>query len=130
VLTELRGYLTRISQGDPWESIPEGYTFYPSAAAVRTTHFGDYPVVVLTSDRPPEMPPDMPQPVLERLTPILEAMRDTVHELHRDLAHTARFGDYQVVRHSGHFVHHDQPDVVIEAVRQLVEKVRYQQSGE
>src|SRR3954470_12479481 len=30
VLSDMRGYLTRISQGDPWESIPEGHSFYPT----------------------------------------------------------------------------------------------------
>jgi pimeloyl-ACP methyl ester carboxylesterase len=44
--------------------------------------------------------------------------------LQRDLAGLSTSSAYRVVEGSGHFIQRDRPDVVVEAIREVVEAVR------
>lgn len=46
------------------------------------------------------------------------------HEMQRKLVNLSTAGLQLVVEDSGHFIHHDQPQVVVDTLRQVVEEVR------
>jgi pimeloyl-ACP methyl ester carboxylesterase len=72
------------------------------------------PLVVLTHGRPFDWPPGVPAAAVEALwLPLQE-----------DLAALAPGGRLVVAEESGHFIPGDQPDLVIAAIRQVVEAVR------
>lgn len=45
-------------------------------------------------------------------------------DLHRKWAKEAGVGRHIVTRKSGHYIHHDEPELVVEAIRQAVEQAR------
>jgi pimeloyl-ACP methyl ester carboxylesterase len=47
-----------------------------------------------------------------------------MQDLHRDLARLSSNGTHMIVDNSGHFIQVDEPEVVIHAIRQVVEAVR------
>jgi pimeloyl-ACP methyl ester carboxylesterase len=72
------------------------------------------PLVVLTHGRPWDWPPDYPAAALEAIwLPLQE-----------DLAALVPDGRLVVAEQSGHFIPGDQPEVVIDAIRQVVDVVR------
>ncbi|HEY9697133.1 MAG TPA: alpha/beta hydrolase [Trichocoleus sp.] len=71
--------------------------------------FPDIPLVVLSAGKPAF---DITQEVLEKL-----------QELHADLANESSQGVHIVAHESGHAIHLDKPELVIDAVRQVFEKV-------
>ena len=72
------------------------------------------PLVVLTHGRPFDWPPGVPTAAVEALwLPLQE-----------DLAALVPGGRLVVAERSGHFIPGDQPELVIEAIRQVVEAVR------
>lgn len=77
------------------------------ASQVKT--FPDIPLIVLSAGKPAF---DITQEVLEKL-----------QELHADLANESPQGVHIVAYESGHAIHLDKPELVIDAVRQVVEKV-------
>ena len=46
------------------------------------------------------------------------------HEMQEDLAKLSGVSDWQIVEGSGHFIHHDQPEAVVNAIRRVLEQVR------
>jgi pimeloyl-ACP methyl ester carboxylesterase len=98
-----------------------GETFAQESAAVsvsmsqveqvrKTMPFPDIPLVVLSSGKPDF---DITQDVLQKL-----------QELHADLAKESRQGSHIIVHESGHAIQLEKPELVIDAIRQVVEKVR------
>jgi pimeloyl-ACP methyl ester carboxylesterase len=78
------------------------------------------PLLVIARGRPladDEMPPDWSAAQRRRR----EQLR---RELQADLATASPAGRLVVARHSGHFVHHDEPALVVAAVKELVERWR------
>jgi pimeloyl-ACP methyl ester carboxylesterase len=71
--------------------------------------FPDIPLIVLSAGKPAF---DITQEVLEKL-----------QELHANLADESPQGVHIVAHESGHAIHLDKPELVIDAVRQVVEKV-------
>ncbi|MBD2121339.1 alpha/beta hydrolase [Trichocoleus sp. FACHB-262] len=99
-----------------------GITFAQESAAVsvsmnqaeqarQTKSFPDIPLLVLSAGKPNF---DITQEVLEKL-----------QELHADLASESSQGIHIVAHESGHAIQLDEPELVIDAIRQVVEKVRY-----
>ena len=70
--------------------------------------FGDKPLVVLTQGR--------------RRPEFWQQMQE-------DLSRLSRVSDWQVVDDAGHFIHHDRPDVVVDAIRRMLEQIEANPSG-
>ncbi|MBD2108608.1 alpha/beta hydrolase [Nodosilinea sp. FACHB-13] len=98
-----------------------GKTFAQESAAVsvsmhqveqvrQTKLFPDIPLVVLSAGKPDF---DITKEVVEKL-----------QTLHADLANQSPQGVHIVAHESGHAIHLDKPQFVIDAIRQVVEKVR------
>lgn len=98
-----------------------GKTFSQESAAVslsmnqvrqirKTKRFPNIPLIVLSSGKPDF---DITQDVLQKL-----------QELHADLAKESLQGVHVVAHESGHAIQLDKPELVIDAIRQVVEKVR------
>jgi pimeloyl-ACP methyl ester carboxylesterase len=90
-------------------------------AAVAARPFAGTPMVLIThgvpmgSDLPPGLlPPTFPWEALDRVSA----------ELHRELVAVTPGAQLVVAAESGHYVQLDQPELVIDAVRQVVEAVR------
>lgn len=77
------------------------------------------PLVVLTAAN---AKPDPPGP-LAFLAPKWEQIRQ---ELQQDLMHRSSKGRQIVAARSGHFIHHDQPELVVKAIREVIEATRRQ----
>lgn len=63
--------------------------------------FGNKPLVVLTGGR---------------------RRAEWWHHMHEDLSRLSTNSEWQVVDDAGHFIQHDRPDVVVDAVRRVIEK--------
>jgi len=98
-----------------------GKTFAQESAAVsismnqvkqirQTKPFPDIPLIVLSAGKPDF---DITQDVLQKL-----------QELHADIANESPQGVHIVAHESGHAIQLDKPELVIDAIRQVVEKVR------
>ncbi|MEG4407468.1 alpha/beta hydrolase [Microcoleus sp. MON2_D5] len=98
-----------------------GKTFAQESAAVsismnqvkqirQTKPFPDIPLIVLSAGKPDF---DITQDVLQKL-----------QELHADLANESPQGVHIVAHETGHAIQLDKPELVIDAIRQVVEKVR------
>ncbi|HVI09854.1 MAG TPA: alpha/beta hydrolase, partial [Candidatus Binatia bacterium] len=100
------------------ESVAEMDKFPESAKqAAGTGPFGGLPLSVLSED------PDIPQPDLpeELVKPVGMAWS----EMQEELTHLSTRGTRIVAKNSGHYIQLDRPDLVVEAVRQVLA----QQSG-
>jgi pimeloyl-ACP methyl ester carboxylesterase len=86
----------------------------------------DVPLIVVARGRPladDEMPPSWSPDQRRR-------REDLRRSLQADLATLSTSGELVVAVRSGHFVHHDKPDVVVSAIRRLVERWRANQNRE
>lgn len=99
-----------------------GKTFAQESAAVsvsmhqveqvrQTKMFPDIPLIVLSAGKPDF---DLTQEILQKL-----------QALHSDLAQESPQGVHIVAPESGHIIQLEQPELVIDAIRQVVEKVHY-----
>jgi pimeloyl-ACP methyl ester carboxylesterase len=79
----------------------------------------DIPLVVLTAAN---AKPDPPGP-LAFLAPKWEEIRQ---ELQQDLVHRSAIGKQIVATRSGHFIHHDEPELVVNAIREVIKATRKQ----
>jgi pimeloyl-ACP methyl ester carboxylesterase len=84
---------------------------------------GDVPLVVLTAgasmsqDPHAALPPDVTTPVLEQRDKVWMALQQELAQLSSNSTHV-------IAQESGHHVYHDQPELVIDAIRQIVESAR------
>lgn len=100
---------------DPTKN-PEGFdqlTSHEQGRAV--TSLGDLPMIVLAAS---EFRIRIPEPRFGLY------MHNLWHELQRDLARLSSNSKFVAVENSGHFIQIDQPQVVTDAIRELVEQVR------
>jgi len=102
------------------ESVEELKAISESAAQTAAAgSLGDMPLVVLSHD--PEMPqPDMPED-------LVKPFNDTWQQMQEELAQLSTRSKRVVARNSGHYIQLDRPDLVIEAVRSVVEQERQAQ---
>lgn len=81
---------------------------------------GDLRLVVLSSGRPledQELPPGVSKNLAREM--------DDVHKvLQRELVALSTRADQRVIGDAGHYIHHDRPDVVVDAITEVVEAVR------
>ncbi len=99
------------------EQLEEINSFAESAAQARATGtLGDMPLAVLSHD-PDKPSSDLPPDVAKPTNEAWEKMQE-------DLAHLSTRGTQTVAKNSAHYIQIDRPDVVIEAVRRVVDEAR------
>jgi len=74
----------------------------------------EFPIVVLARGLPDEPSPVWPSAAIQRVET----------ELQREFLKLSPRSTHIIAEHSGHYIQHDQPDLVIEAIRQVVSLVR------
>jgi pimeloyl-ACP methyl ester carboxylesterase len=103
------------------EQLAEMSAFPESAAeTAQTGSLADLPLAVLSHDpdKPSsDLPPDLAKPV-----------NQAWEKMQEELAHLSTRGTQVVARNSGHYIQIDRPDVVIEAVRGVVEQAKQARS--
>jgi len=103
------------------EAVAELKAISTSAAQTAATgSLGDIPLVVLSRD------PNAPQPDLPE--DLVKPTSDAWQQMQEELAHLSTRSTHVVTKNSGHYIQLDRPEVVIEAVRNLVEQAREAQS--
>jgi pimeloyl-ACP methyl ester carboxylesterase len=99
------------------ESVAELKAISTSAAqAAATGSLGDMPLVVLSHDpnKPQfELPEDLDKPA-----------NDAWQQMQLELAHLSTASTHVIAKNSGHYIQLDRPELVIEAVRQTVDRIR------
>jgi pimeloyl-ACP methyl ester carboxylesterase len=99
------------------ESVAELKSISESAAQTATTgSLGDLPLIVLSSD------PNMPQPDLPE--DLVKPTSDVWQKLQEELSHLSTRGTRIIAKNSGHYIQLDRPDLVIEAVHNVVDQAR------
>jgi hypothetical protein len=102
---------------DARENAAERRTFRESTALARgTTIVSDLPKVVICHD-----------PSLRNSTLPVEvdsATNAAWEQMQMELSHLSASGKLIIAKGSGHYIHNDRPDVVIEAIHQIVDRVR------
>ena len=99
------------------EGIAELKSFDESASqAASTGSLGNMPLAVLSHD------PDQPEPGIP--ADLSKAVEDAEGKMHQELAQLSSRGTRSIAKNSGHYIQLDRPDVVVEAVRHVVEQVR------
>jgi len=102
------------------EGVAELKAVSKSAAQTATTgSLGDIPLVALSHD------PDTPQPDLPE--DLVKPANDAWQQMQKELAHISARGTQVIAKNSGHYIQLDRPDVVIEAVRGVVDQARQAQ---
>jgi len=104
------------------EGIAELKAFPESAAEVAATgSLGNLPLAVVSQD-PDQRDPDMPEDLIEPSSIAWQQMQDELAQLSTRSTHT-------IAKNSGHYIQLDRPDLVVEAVRKVVEQARQARSG-
>jgi pimeloyl-ACP methyl ester carboxylesterase len=103
------------------EQLAEMRAFPESAAeTAKTGSLSDMPLAVLSHD--PDRPSsDLPSDLAKPTNEAWEKMQE-------ELAHLSTRGTQTVAKNSAHYIQVDRPDVVIEAIRRVVEQARQLQS--
>ena len=103
------------------EQVAEIRAFPESAAQTATTgSLGDLPLAVLSHDpdKPSnDLPPDLAKP-----------MNEAWEKMQEELARLSTRGTQTIAKNSSHYIQLDRPDVVVDAVRKVVEQARQTQS--
>ena len=99
------------------ESVAELKAIARSAAETGSTgSFADMPLAVLSHD--PEKPqPDLPED-------LVKPANDAWSQMQKELAQLSSRGTQVIAKGSGHYIQLDRPDVVVEAVRKVLDQVR------
>jgi pimeloyl-ACP methyl ester carboxylesterase len=104
------------------EGVAELKAFPESAAQTAVAGaLGDLPLAVLSHDpdKPSaDLPPDLAKPT-----------NDAWEKMQEELAHLSTRGTQTIAKDSAHYIQIDRPDVVIEAVRGIVNQARQAQSA-
>ncbi len=77
---------------------------------------GDIPLAVLSQDPgapQPDLPPDLVKPT-----------NDAWEQMQEELAHLSAKGTQTIAKNSGHYIQLDRPDVVVDAIRRIVDEAR------
>jgi pimeloyl-ACP methyl ester carboxylesterase len=103
------------------ESVAELKAISESAAQTAATgSLGDIPLMVLSHD------PDTPQPDLPE--DLVKPANDAWQQMQEELAQLSSKGMQVIAKNSGHYIQLDRPDLVIKAVRSVVDQARDVQS--
>ena len=103
---------------EDWRLNPEGVDFAASARQVAATGFlGDLPLAVLTAGKIPPTSACVPRAYIERAQHLWLELQDQLARLSTNSMHL-------VAEQSGHCIHCDQPELVIDAIHKVIEAVR------
>ena len=99
------------------EALAELKAFPESARqAAATGTLGDLPLIVLSHD------PDKPS---SELSPeVAKPTNEAWEKMQEELAHLSTRGTQTIAKNSAHYIQNDRPDLVIDAVRKVVEQAR------
>jgi len=104
------------------EAVAEMKTFPVSAAQTAATgSLGNMPLAVISHD------PDKPQPDLPE--DLVKPINSAWQQMQEELSHLSTAGTHVIARNSGHYIQIDRPEVVIEAVRTVVDQARQSPSS-
>jgi len=99
------------------EGVAELKTFSESAAQTATTgSLGDLPLAVLSHD------PDNPQSDLP--ADLVKPTNDAWEQMQEELSHLSTRGTHTIAKNSSHYIQIDRPDLVIDAIRKVVDEAR------
>jgi len=99
------------------EGVAEMKAFPQSAAEAATTgSLGDLPLAVLSHD------PDKPS--AEFPADLGKTTNEAWEQMQEELAHLSTRGTKTIARNSGHYIQMDRPDVVVDAVRAVLDQAR------
>ncbi len=102
------------------EGFAEMKSFSESAAQTAATgSLGDMPLAVLSHD------PDKPSAELP--ADLAKETNDAWEKMQEELAHLSTRGTQAIAKNSAHYIQIDRPDVVIDAVRSVVDQTRQSQ---
>jgi pimeloyl-ACP methyl ester carboxylesterase len=103
------------------EGVAELKAFHESAAeAAASGTLGDLPLAVLSHD-PDKPSADLPADLAKPTNEAWEKMQE-------ELAHLSTRGTQTIARNSAHYIQMDRPDLVVEAVHNVVEQARVDQA--
>jgi pimeloyl-ACP methyl ester carboxylesterase len=103
------------------EAVAELKSVSESAAQTAATGpFGDLPLAVLSSD------PDHPRPDLPE--DLVKPTNDAWQQMQEELSHLSTKGTRVVIKGSGHYIQIDCPEVVIDAIHNVVDQARRTQN--
>jgi len=103
---------------------PEGVDWEATCAKVRAANWhSDIPLIVLTQGRDEDWSKIAPEDV-----ETVKKMGQVFRELQADLTRRSSNSKQIIAERSGHNIHDDQPELVIDAIRQVVEAVRQKAS--
>ncbi|MFZ1007764.1 MAG: alpha/beta hydrolase [Candidatus Sulfotelmatobacter sp.] len=103
------------------EAVAELKSVSESAAQIAATGpFGDLPLAVLSSD------PDHPRPDLPE--DLVKPTNDAWQQMQEELSYLSTKGTRVIAKGSGHYIQIDRPEVVIEAVHNILEQARRTQN--
>jgi pimeloyl-ACP methyl ester carboxylesterase len=103
------------------ESVAELKTIAKSAAQTASAgSLGNMPLAVLSRD------PDSPQCDLPE--DLVKPASDAWRQMQRELAQLSTRGTQVIAKNSGHYIQLDRPDLVIEAIRKIVDQARQAQA--
>ncbi|MGA8868112.1 MAG: alpha/beta hydrolase [Candidatus Sulfotelmatobacter sp.] len=104
------------------EGVTELKTVPESAAQTAACGpLGDLPLAVLSHD------PDKPQPDLPE--DLVKPTNDAWDQMQEELAHLSSRGTRTIAKGSSHYIQIDRPDVVVDAIRRVVDEVRQARPG-
>ena len=111
--------ILEMAAGGPPEAHPEGLDFASSLAQIDPAHrFGALPLVVIASEKPhaQEMP-ELPQQAAL-------AFDQAWDDMQRNLATLSSRGRHLIATRSGHYIHWEEPDLVVQAIQQVVADIQ------
>jgi len=116
---ELIQSVLKMASGVAPEQHPEGLDFAKSLAQVdQTQTFGDLPLVVVSRGRSlVETMPDLPAQAAIIFDRIWNRMQD-------ELTMLSTRGVHLTAKRSGHYIHCDDPELVVETIHQVVRTIR------
>jgi pimeloyl-ACP methyl ester carboxylesterase len=117
----------RLNKVAPKPSLADKSTLDPLAISSKLVvdpkrHYGQMPIIVLTSTKVPEVPPGTPDIVNARAE--FAALNAEMHRGHAELAALSSLGVQRRVPDSGHYIQFDQPDAVIGAIKEVIAATR------
>lgn len=117
---ELVQPILKMASGVAPEHHPEELDFVQSLAEVdQTQTFGDLPLVVISSSKSSEKAwPDLPIQAARALTQTWDAMQC-------ELLNLSTRGSHLITTRSGHYIHCDEPELVVETIHQAVRAIRH-----
>jgi hypothetical protein len=90
------------------------------AQALSTRAFPKIPLIVLSSGKPDFAEMEEIPPSMQKLN---QELLQTMREPHKDLARESSYGIHVIAYKSEHLIQLDEPELVVEAIHQVVDKV-------